>query len=110
MTATVTDPNNDVLGGMAEARLVGTTIVVSATIDSGFLRGTQFGAILRDQPAGTTKRGGPGDAEDALPRFSPAGALSLPALRRPGAPSGAPGDARSPGLPVPRKRTRRELG
>ena len=50
MTATVTDPNNDVLGGMAEARLVGTTIVVSATIDSGFLQGTQFAAILRVNP------------------------------------------------------------
>ncbi len=55
VTATVTDPNSDVLGGTAEARLVGTTIVASATLDSGFLRGTQFEGILQVNPipAGT---------------------------------------------------------
>lgn len=44
--ATVTDPEGDVLGGQAEARIEQTGQVVSATIDANFLHGAQFACTL----------------------------------------------------------------
>lgn len=54
ITATVADPDGDVVGGQAEARLVQTGQVVSAAIDPTFVRGDQFAAVLfvQSAPAG----------------------------------------------------------
>jgi len=46
LAATVTDPDGDVLGGRAEAKIQQTGQVVSATIDPSFLQGTQFACTL----------------------------------------------------------------
>ena len=46
ITATVVDPNNDLVGGRKEARIVATGQVIGAALDAEDLRGDMFAAVL----------------------------------------------------------------
>jgi hypothetical protein len=54
VTATVTDPNNDVLGGRAEMRVTATGQTIGATIDNTFLNGNRLAIVffINDPPPG----------------------------------------------------------
>lgn len=50
ITARVTDPNNDLIGGRAEFRVPTTGETESTTLDSTFLQGDRFAAVLPLNP------------------------------------------------------------
>jgi hypothetical protein len=95
VTATVVDPNGDLLGGQVEARVVSTGEVIGATIDAGFFDGQQFAGVLffQNPPGGHVELvfsviDAAGHRSNEIPFAVDIAMTELPRTRPAGPPSG----------------------